>query len=66
MKPESTPDDLLVDVHPHSQVQVQSHERKLVSALKKSKSTGNITKKVAFTDDLPSLNTVSEWDLRKV
>ncbi|XP_065212153.1 uncharacterized protein LOC135839852 [Planococcus citri] len=38
----------------------------LISAMKKSKSTGNIVKKVAFSDDLPSMKTVSESNLFQV
>ena len=38
----------------------------LISAMKKCKSTGNIVKKVAFSDDLPSMKTVPESNLLQV
>ena len=39
-------------------------EVKLVSALKKSKSTGNLTKKVMFADEIAAVRTISESEVR--
>lgn len=55
-----------VQVHPEINVKHKQKEQILVSTLKKSKSTENITKKVAFIDDMITFKTTSETDLRKV
>lgn len=66
IKSQSTPlQNSKITITSQTHIPVKNEECELISALKKSKSTGSM-KKVAFVDDFPSFKTFSATDLRQL